>query len=307
MAVDPSSRWAVLDTETSGLSPRGDRVLSLAVVTLDRHLNVEDTYYTLLNPGVDPGPVEIHGLTREVLAGAPRFEDVADTFVALTRGRVVVAHNAGFDMGFLQMEAALAGVALEHTAVVDSLRMARRVEPGMASYSLASLASRYGVRQQRAHDALDDTRVLVELFRALHDRAITGGVEILAMGERVRPERRASSTRSSAPNPGKWVVGSALAVGMRVAFTGGEPLLREALEERAASAGLHVSSSVSSKTSLLVEGRGAGTKASRAREVGCPVLGYADFVGLLAGLEGMSAAQELATGESGESTEPRTC
>jgi DNA polymerase-3 subunit epsilon len=287
MAVDLFSRWAVLDTETSGLSPGSSRVLSLAVVTLDASLRVEEEFYTLLDPGVDPGPVEVHGLTREVLAGAPQFQDVLTRLNELTRGRVVVAHNAGFDMGFLKMEADLVGRALEHGAVVDTVRTARKLEPGLSSYSLSSLAAHHGVIQRRAHDALDDTKVLVEVFKALHAQALASGAEVLAMGERTKPVRtaRVPGANAGVLNPGKLSSGGVLLLGMRVAFTGGEVLLREALEERAVRAGLVLSSNVSGRTSVLVEGHGGGAKGAKARQAGCPVVTYAEFVALLSALE----------------------
>lgn len=87
--------------ETSGLRPGRDRVLSLAVVTLDGHGRRTGEFSTLLDPGCDPGPVHVHGLTRARLAGAPTFEEIAPRVGALLSGRVLVAHNAQFDYDFL--------------------------------------------------------------------------------------------------------------------------------------------------------------------------------------------------------------
>src|SRR5690242_13154086 len=104
--------WAAVDVETSGFRAGQDRVLSLAVITLDGAGRPMREYSTLLNPGVDPGPVEIHGLTRERLAGAPEFGDVAAQVAGLLAGRVMVAHNARFDYDFLAREFAAVGVVM---------------------------------------------------------------------------------------------------------------------------------------------------------------------------------------------------
>jgi DNA polymerase-3 subunit epsilon len=90
--------WALVDVETSGLRPGRDRVLSLAVLTLDAHGNQTGEFSTLLNPGCDPGPVHIHGLTSARLAGAPTFEAIAPQVRELLNSRVLVAHNAQFDL-----------------------------------------------------------------------------------------------------------------------------------------------------------------------------------------------------------------
>ena len=104
--------WAVVDVETSGFDPANCRVLSVAALTLDPAGRPEQRFHTLVDAGVDPGPVHVHGLTREKLAGAPRFEQVAPDLLGLLEGRVLVAHNAAFDHRFLAAEADRAGMKL---------------------------------------------------------------------------------------------------------------------------------------------------------------------------------------------------
>lgn len=93
--------WPLVDVETSGLRPGRDRVLPLAILTLDAHGNRTGEFSTLLNPGCDPDPVHIHGLTPDRLAGAPTFEEVAPQVRVLLSSRVLVAHDAQFDYDFL--------------------------------------------------------------------------------------------------------------------------------------------------------------------------------------------------------------
>lgn len=109
---DHAFDWALVDVETSGLRPGQDRVLSVAVVTLGPHGERTGEFSMLLNPGCDPGPVHVHGLTAERLRGAPTFDQVAGRIGAMLRDRVMVAHNAEFDYDFLAHEFARARLCL---------------------------------------------------------------------------------------------------------------------------------------------------------------------------------------------------
>ncbi|MFD0692452.1 exonuclease domain-containing protein [Actinomadura fibrosa] len=95
-----SSDWALVDVETSGFRPSEHRVLSIALLAINADGQVAGQFSSLLNPGCDPGPVHIHGLSRERLTGSPRFDQVAPQLAALLRGRVMIAHNARFDYDF---------------------------------------------------------------------------------------------------------------------------------------------------------------------------------------------------------------
>ncbi len=92
--------YAVVDVETTGLA-RDDRIISAAVYRLDARGEVEDHWYTMVNPERGPGPVWIHGLTTEVLEGAPLFQDIAGVVRPLHADRVLVAHNAVFNWSMM--------------------------------------------------------------------------------------------------------------------------------------------------------------------------------------------------------------
>src|SRR5688572_2147864 len=97
--------YAVLDTETTGLSPQlQHRVIELAVVLVDEQGNVESEWSTLLNPNRDLGPQHIHGIRAGEVLNAPCFGDVAGFLAEMLRGRVLVAHNLRFDRLFLDAE-----------------------------------------------------------------------------------------------------------------------------------------------------------------------------------------------------------
>lgn len=130
---------------------------------------IEQTVVSLLNPGVDPGPTDVHGLTPDMLAGHPRFVDVAGDLVRLLQGRIMVAHNVAFDYAFLAAEARMAGVALPIEAVMCTVELASRLQLGTDNLKLSTLAKYWGITQRRPHDAFDDAVVLTRvLMRALN-------------------------------------------------------------------------------------------------------------------------------------------
>ncbi|EGD42160.1 DNA polymerase III, epsilon subunit [Nocardioidaceae bacterium Broad-1] len=164
--------FAVLDVETTGLDPYRDRVIQVAIRQIAADGTAESEWETLVNPGagVDPGPVEVHGLTTADLAGAPPFRDVAATIAERLAGRVFVAHNAAFDWAFVAVESDRAGVRLEVLDWLCTMRFAKALALDVPDKSLATIAAYYAVEQLKAHDAGDDTRVAAEiLLRELAD------------------------------------------------------------------------------------------------------------------------------------------
>lgn len=131
--------------ETSGLVARRDRVLAVAVGVLGPDGEQTDEFSTLLDPGCDPGPVHVHGLTAERLRGAPVFDQVAPRIAGMQRDRVLVAHNAQFDYDFLAHEFARAGAALPVARRLCTLALHRRVDPPTEDLRLGTLAAHYGV------------------------------------------------------------------------------------------------------------------------------------------------------------------
>src|SRR6202021_3864776 len=93
----PDAGWAVIDVETSGFRPGSARVISLAVLALDAEGRVEQSVVSLLNPGVDPGPTHIHGLTAEMLEDQPQFGEIVGDVVELGGGARLARHTAHLD------------------------------------------------------------------------------------------------------------------------------------------------------------------------------------------------------------------
>ena len=163
-AEPPSgSHFAVIDLETSGLRAETDSILQVAVVHLDwegRRLGEWTSFVRPPRRWKSPlGPVEIHGIRRHQVLFAPTLDTVMQTVVALTRGCVLVAHNAAFDLGFLRAAATRTGVSLAHTGTVCTLQLARALgDRGQTNNKLVSLCAEFGVDPGRAHHALHDAR-----------------------------------------------------------------------------------------------------------------------------------------------------
>ncbi|REE94760.1 DEDDh family exonuclease [Thermomonospora umbrina] len=280
--------WALVDVETSGLRPGLHRVLSVAVLTLGADGEPVEEFSTLLDPGCDPGPVHIHGLTAERLRGSPTFDKVAERVAGLLEGRVMVAHNAHFDYNFLEREFSGAGVRLPVERRLCTLALNRRIAPPTPDLRLGTLAAHYGVRQLRAHDARDDVRVLAGVLRG----SLAGSAELgLPLPLVSCPPknggafaRRTHKVPCMFRCPGRMAADGPLVQGMKVAFTGETTPPRDELEAQAADAGLNVMTTVSRFTSLLVanDPHTSTAKARRAVSEGVPIIDEDTFVRLLA-------------------------
>ncbi|RZL83117.1 MAG: 3'-5' exonuclease [Rhodococcus sp. (in: high G+C Gram-positive bacteria)] len=270
-------RWVVVDVETSGLRSSTHRVLSLAALALREDGSVERELVTLLNPGCDPGPVHIHNLTPQRLAGAPRFEDVAKELLELLDGRTLVAHNASFDYGFLDAEAQRAGLTMPTRQRLCTLALSRRLEIDVPNHKLSTLAAHWKVRQNRAHDAYDDALVLTEVFA--HSASLAESLRlplpVVGCADRrtVYPDR-IPRVESPWRNPGRLTPEAGLFQGMKLVISGSTDSPRLALAARLADAGLDVMNSVSRQTSVVVcnDLHSSSAKVRRAVAEGIPVL-----------------------------------
>lgn len=165
-------REIILDTETTGLSPRdGHRIVEIGAVELINHLPSGKTFHTYLDPQRDmPREAEaVHGLSGEFLRGKPLFSAVADEFLAFVSDALLIIHNASFDMAFINAELAAANrQIIDMGQVLDTLQLAKQKHP-MASNSLDALCKRYGVDSSRRtkHGALLDSELLAEVYLEL--------------------------------------------------------------------------------------------------------------------------------------------
>jgi DNA polymerase-3 subunit epsilon len=165
------NREIVLDTETTGLSPAtGDRLVEIGCVELINHIPSGKTFHVYLNPERDM-PEEayrVHGLTNEFLADKPLFPAVVEDFLAFIEDAKLIIHNAAFDIGFLNAELERAGRPSVANEVVDTVALAREVNPG-ARASLDALCKMYGIDNSRRtlHGALLDSEILADVYLEL--------------------------------------------------------------------------------------------------------------------------------------------
>ncbi|GFG65910.1 DNA polymerase III subunit epsilon [Mycobacterium kubicae] len=308
-AREPDEGWAVIDVETSGFRPGQARVISIAVLGLDAAGRVEQSVVSLLNPGVDPGPTHVHGLTAAMLEDQPRFADIVGEVAQVLRGRTLVAHNVAFDYAFLAAEAELAEAELPVDSVMCTVELARRLELGIENLRLETLAAHWGVAQERPHDAFDDARVLTGILSPALQRARERDVWLpvypvtrrrwpngRVTHEELRPLKLLAS-RTPCPylNPGRYVSGRPLVQGMRVALAAEVRRTHDELVERILHAGLAYTDSVDRDTSLVVcnETVPEQGKGYHALQLGVPVVSDAQFMNCVGSVVGGTSMEDF--------------
>jgi DNA polymerase-3 subunit epsilon len=170
-----STSVVVLDFETTGLSPRGgDRITEVAALRV-RDGRVVDRYVTLVNAGVRiPSFITgLTGITNAMVAAAPPAQRVIRELVDFLADDLVVAHNASFDAGFLRAECAHAGLTARDYRTLCTLRLARRLTPGLGSYRLSAVAQHLGVTYGgAAHRAEADAQVAADVLHQIAGRVL---------------------------------------------------------------------------------------------------------------------------------------
>ena len=176
-----ASPFCVLDIETTGLSPKQDSIIEIAVIRSEREAGVarERVLNELVRPsGNIPKRIrELTGIKNETVADADTIDQVLSRVAAFVGDSPIVAHNAHFDRRFLEHNARLMGMTFSGNEWVCTMRMAQRVPVG-GPYKLGALAERLNVPDQGSHRALDDCRATIGVYRAV--RRLLGGSVSLA-------------------------------------------------------------------------------------------------------------------------------
>jgi DNA polymerase-3 subunit epsilon len=157
--------FTAFDTETTGLDAKLNRVVEIGGIRFDKS-GISARFNVLVNPGL-PMPAEvskINGITDTMLAGQPVALQVLPDFIRFAGDSILVAHNAPFDISFINEELARNSLPQLKNRVVDTRILAKEVFPGLPKYSLQELAVRFGIEALDAHRAEDDARVCMELF-----------------------------------------------------------------------------------------------------------------------------------------------
>ncbi len=174
--------YTVFDTETTGLDPAGgDKIIQIGAVRLVAgKLRKGEAFDQLVDPGrgIPAATIPIHGITPEMVAGAPTLATVLPAFHAYAQDSVLVAHNAAFDLRFLQLEEAATGCRFDQP-VLDTLLLSALVHPNQESHKLEAIAERFGVTVIGRHTALGDAMVTAEIFQKLIPLLAERGIHTL--------------------------------------------------------------------------------------------------------------------------------
>lgn len=168
--IEQQVREIILDTETTGLyAKNGDRIIEIGCIELVNKVRTGRHFHKYINPECDiaEAATKVHGITRDQLMDKPLFKDIVKEMLDFFGDDgVLVIHNAGFDMSFINMELGLCGIApFNSERVIDTLNMARRKFPGSPA-SLDALCKRFKISldTRDKHGALIDAELLASVY-----------------------------------------------------------------------------------------------------------------------------------------------
>ncbi|MGE0097278.1 MAG: exonuclease domain-containing protein [Hydrogenophaga sp.] len=161
--------YTVFDTETTGLDPAKDEIIQIGAARIvNGKLLHQECFEQLVDPrcAISPASIPIHGITRDMVAGQPTIAEVLPAFHAFAQDTVLVAHNAAFDMRFLQLKEKATGVVFSQP-VLDTLLLSAVIHPNQESHRLEAIAERFNVPVIGRHTAMGDAMVTAEIFLKL--------------------------------------------------------------------------------------------------------------------------------------------
>lgn len=234
-------REIIFDTETTGLDPAtGDRVVEIGCVECINHVPTGETFHVYINPERDmpEAAFKVHGLSTDFLKTKPVFAAIAEDFVNFIGDAKLVAHNAFFDLGFINAELKRLGYdTIDQSRIIDTLALARKKNP-FGPNSLDALCARFGIDNSRRtkHGALLDAEILAEVYLemmggrqtgldlAAESIAITSDTTIEIVQTRARP----------APLPARLTADELAAHNAFIATLGNEAVWKNYIAEDAA-------------------------------------------------------------------------
>ena len=160
-------KYSVIDIETTGGSPKRDKITEIAIFIHDGE-KIVDEFTTLINPErpIPPFITQLTGITNEMVEGAPKFYEIAKQIVELTEDKIFVAHNVNFDFGFIRSEFERLGFDYRRNKIC-TVKLSRKLIPGKRSYSLGNICQELNININHRHRAAGDALATVKLLEYL--------------------------------------------------------------------------------------------------------------------------------------------
>ncbi|UUF16570.1 MULTISPECIES: exonuclease domain-containing protein [Flavobacterium] len=226
-----NTEYAIVDIETTGGNASGSRITEIAIIIHDGK-NVLDRYETLVNPEQDipPSIFGLTGINNEMVANAPIFDDISEKVLEMLTDRVFVAHNVNFDYSFVHHQLEKAGFKWSAKKLC-TVRAARKIKPGLGSYSLGNLCNSLNIGLENRHRAGGDADATAILFQLLLEWDDAGEIDKMikktAQDQRLPPNLPPDDFNNLPEKPGVYYfynqqkkviyVGKAINVKKRVA------------------------------------------------------------------------------------------
>lgn len=212
--------FTVFDFETTGLYPyAGDRICEMGAIRINAHGDIYGKFHALIDPRrpISYGAFRVNGITDEMVRGKPTIDEVLPNFMNFLEDSVLVAYNAGFDLGFLEYALGQKRDVLKPFFVIDALKLARRVFPGFERYNLGAVSHSLGVAMATEHRAMADVFATWRIFMKEVEILAEQGVHSI---EDISMERPDMLTHSRAEENTKVrMIEDAILKGRRLAIT----------------------------------------------------------------------------------------
>ena len=166
----------VLDIETTGLNSKKDKIIEIGAVLLEDR-KIINTYQTLINPEIKIKKeiTELTGISNDDIKNAPKIEDEIHNFMEFIKTYPLVAHNATFDINFIEREVKIQGYTLDNN-IIDTLQLSRRFNYSLSNHRLDTVANHFGIEMENYHRALDDaittSKVLYSIVDLMKEREV---------------------------------------------------------------------------------------------------------------------------------------
>lgn len=190
------AHFTIFDFETTGLYPyRGDRICEIGAIRVKPGLSKQTKFHSMVDPkrSISKSAFFVNGITEDMLKGAPTIEEILPVFIKFIEKSVLVAYNAGFDLGFLEYALGGEKSILNDYAVVDALTLARRLFPSIGRYNLSNVARSLGIRSDKKHRAMSDASMTLKVFEKELSILLSNGARTVGDIARLRTKNTGPS------------------------------------------------------------------------------------------------------------------